>query len=287
MKRILICLTLFLFSAFVLVGCGVTGNSTIVALSFSKPVFYLDLNCETQLSFKAYPITAKNYKVSYSTSREGGFTLNNGTMKITEAVNFKPVLVTIKSGNYQDSCYVVRKSYPSQIAICHNDLTSLKYNEAQDVTQEITIMSNTSTSFTLMGKFRSYFDEESAQEKNYATSDPAAEHEVSPEIFNFKMESSNPTVVSVSSDPKQLSVKANEGVGSAYVTIYLADSNGSIVNFGGSSGSQDYSNSCTKIKVNVVNPVSSVKLYNANGGEVSLTPNNITAVLIVAAFNCN
>ena len=66
---------------FMLCGCSVSGSSSIVAIKFSKPVFYVDLNCATKLDYKVYPSTSKNYRVGYTTSQEGGFSLENGVVR--------------------------------------------------------------------------------------------------------------------------------------------------------------------------------------------------------------
>ena len=237
---------------FMLSGCGISGGSAIAAIKFSKPVFYVDVNCATKLDYKVYPSTSRNYRVGYTTSQEGGFSLNNGVITITNAMNFEPVLVSIQSGSLTDSCYVVKKIYPSKTVLIHSktpEITNYAQSSVYTTLNTVTLVSGNSTTFTMIGDFTSYFNAETGRVENYSLSDSAKYHEVSGEIFNFEMESSDPTVCSVSQDNKNLIVTAGNKVGSAIITVYLIDSNGNRVEYANNSNTYK---SYSRIQINVV-----------------------------------
>ena len=237
---------------FMLCGCGISGGSAIVAIKFSKPVFYVDVNCATKLDYKVYPSTSRNYRVGYTTSQEGGFSLSNGVITITNAMNFEPVLVSVQSGSLTDSCYVVRKIYPSKTVLVHSktpEITNYAQSSVYTTLNSVTLVSGNSTTFSMIGDFTSYFNAETGRVENYSLSDSNKYHEVSGEIFSFEMESSDPTVCSVSQDNKNLIVTAGDKIGSAIITVYLVDSNGNRVEYARNSNTYK---SYSRIQINVV-----------------------------------
>jgi len=277
LSKFLCVAVLTLALGFFAVGCGVSGNSAIVDIKFTTPVFYIDINCPTRLDYKVYPSTARNYSVILSTNLESGFEFVDGVFTITAPQNFNPVQVTLQCGNLSDVCFVTRKIYPLRTLLMHQsfensgviDNSSGAYDtyNTDGGLREVTILAGTQTQFSMAGEFSRYFDIESARICDYGSPHYA---EVGPETFSYKMVSSNPTVVSVSEDAKSLSVTGNRA-GSAIITAYLANSNGEIVDSNGavasdlSSTSMNYS----RIKVNVVDAIFDSRL-SVDGGALAI-----------------
>ena len=249
-------------SVCLLTGCGVSGNNTLVAVKFAVPVFYVDANCETALDFKAYPATATNYNVNLIPDHERGYELKNGVIKITDSMTFSPLTLTLQCGSLQDVCYVVKKSYPSRICLYHNDLGDVDLASdaaySQYNVKEITLLAGSSTQLTMFGEFTSYFDQEQGKMVNYNSIDRY--HEVSPEIFSFRMASSDPTIVRPSDDNKSLTITAGDKTGTAEISACLINSNGEDVSL----SSYGSFSSFAKIRVNVVNPCSAAMVNCAN-----------------------
>lgn len=237
MKKVLAIISVIVLSAVLFAGCGVSGNTTVVSVGFTNTVFYVDAGCATPITYEAYPSTAKDYRANLIPDHEGGYELKDGVITITDAMSFTPLTLTLKVGDMEDVCYVARKVYPTRTFIYHNDMGKIgtgenEINPADDIAyntvREIVLLAGQSTKLSLYGEFLSYFDVANRKMETYGDSLDRFQ-EISPEMFIFKMESSNPNLVRVSDDGKNLTISANDKTGSATITIYLVNTNGEIV----------------------------------------------------------
>lgn len=267
MKKFFSVFALLFVCCFCLVGCGVSGNTSIAAINFSRQIFYVDENCTKNLDYKVFPSTANNFDILYSQSHQDFYTLIGGNFTAQEG--FNSVQITVQAGDITDSCYVVRKIYPTSTYLTHPSLNGQGISNPN-----IVLSAGSSTNLQMFGEFNSYFNTQTNRIEQYST--PSTQI-VSNEIFNFDLESSDPTVVEVV-DSETMQIKATGKTGTATITAYLVDDNGF---------RKTGSNMRASIDVSVVNPVSSIKvLYgdkfveNSTGSALTFGSENTNSVTI-------
>ena len=241
MKKFLSVFSIMLICCFCFVGCGVSGNSSIISISFDKQIFYVDEGCATKLDYKVFPSTANNFDITYAQTNQDFYELKDGVL--TARQDFNSVQITVQAGDRSDSCYVVKKVYPVASYLSHASINGAE-NEGNNT---IVLSSNASTNLIMYGKFDREFSIE--QNKFVSINNPQFVP-INAEIFNFEMVSSDPTVVEIV-DSKTLQIKATGKTGKATITVYLVDDNG-LRKTGNATQAQ--------IDVEVVNPVSQIKV---------------------------
>ena len=194
-----------------LVACGAEPGESANAVSFvsdkydettGKAIFEVDLNVETTLEYKCNPSTAKNTarftipvegqtNSSYNRSR---FTFDAGVITVNYD-DFEPIEVKINVNGYTDQCIVRLKEYPVEI---------------YTIDSEVILNSYGSYTIPLMGKFKlsdGTFEERQIFEKDY----------------NFKVVSSDETLISVPNEARLVVCSERQSFGSSKVTISIND----------------------------------------------------------------
>ncbi|MBQ7452731.1 MAG: hypothetical protein IJS68_00495 [Clostridia bacterium] len=259
MKKLISCLCIMFVCVFAMVGCGVAGSDTLVSIEFSKPVFYVDENCPTKLEYKVYPSTAKNYDVVYTTSSQTIGELTGGIITVDEI--FSSVKINIQSGNKTDSCYVLRKIYPSVETGSLNKPLSIAHPSLDN--GEMVLTKDAETSLGIYATFSQEWQYDAVNETYNLASISETTKLLDYSIYKIRVTSSDPSVVYVpdASRPGICGV----GRGSAEVTVELVNDNGVAQNISAS------------ITVEVVNPVDEIRFYDVSEGAfISPTTNRIT-----------
>lgn len=196
LKSIVASIAVCILSLFVFAGCGTEGSSTVQAILFVKDVYYVDYNVETFLDYKVYPATSSSYAVAFSLGSDyitesQYFKFEKGLVKVLDR-RFTSIVVNVKINELQDTCEVRLREYPSEIAFVNS---SEKIYENGVKTLEIAgIFSD--------GKRNCYQDE-----------------------FNYKITSSNPSVVEVL-DSQNLLVASTGKSGESDITVEILNSAG-------------------------------------------------------------
>lgn len=198
LKSIIASIAVCILSLFVFAGCGTEGGSAVQAILFVKDVYYVDYNVETFLDYKVYPATSSSYIVSFSLGSDyitesQYFRFENGSVKVLDK-RFTSIVVNVKINELQDSCEVKLREYPSEIAFLNS---SEKLYENGVKTLEVT----------------GVFESETEPRK------------CKPDEFNYKITSSNPSVVEVL-DSQNLLVASTGKAGESDITVEILNSAG-------------------------------------------------------------
>ncbi|MBQ7579663.1 MAG: hypothetical protein IJT25_03945 [Clostridia bacterium] len=214
MKKFFSIICVLIISCVLFVGCGVSGSNALVSIKFTQPVFYVDENCPTELSYNIYPSTASNFgKATISTSSQVFGKLVDGVIT-TDNKFTDPITATIQAGAFTDSCFVVNKSlaYPTSITLEHPNLDS----------NTIALSAGSSTTLQLNGNFsKEWKISEDGKSVSLANVDSSKKVAVNQEIFNIKLISSDPSIVEIV-DSQKLQVRGVSS-GVATITAYLVD----------------------------------------------------------------
>ncbi len=237
MKKILSLVVLFVCSLFVFVGCGYTGGTDVKGIAFTSSVYYVDTNVPFQLEYKVYPKTA-NTKDEYIIFKplnndnlgKYSFDARTGLIVVTEKSyleynggvqdknnpGFLPMQIRVECGELSDTCMVYVKQYPQNI-----HFESVETSISAGATTELLI-----------------FDQTGGR--------------VDTTQYNFKITSSDPTVIAVD-DPSRPLVRSTGKRGSATISCEIFNS-----------ANQKVSGLESSIKVNVVNNVKSAVINIEN-----------------------
>lgn len=192
MKKIFSLIFICLISIFAFAGCGVKGGSMAMGVEFVKDVFYVDYNVNTFLDYKVYPITADNVYVNFEVendlSIEKYFSFKDGYVKVVNK-RFTSIKVTAKLNEHTDVCEVKLKEYPQ----------SISFNETVDYV-------NAGSVYPI--NLQGVFDDGVKTCKD--------------QQFNFKLESSNPSIIEVLSEDDLL-VRSTGRRGQAELTVKILD----------------------------------------------------------------
>ena len=195
MKRFFSLVSICLISLLFLAGCGIEGGTVPTGIEFVDDVFYVDYNVETFLDYKTYPSTAQNIYVSYGIEADQNqdtfYEFSNGSIKVTDK-RFTSITVTARLTNYSDSCEVRLKEYPTSVFLAE---------------ESVTLDAGLIYSLNLQGEFLSGI-------RNCENAE-----------FNYKVISSNPSVVKVISEDNLL-VQSTGRRGSATITVKVCNSKG-------------------------------------------------------------
>ena len=240
MKKVFSIICVLLVSCLLFAGCGVAGSNTLVDIKFTQQIFYIDEDCPTKLNYNIYPSTASNFgQARISTSTQTFGELIDGV--ITADEKFGSVTVNVQAGGLTDSCFVVRKEYPTQIYLGHNNASA----------HSMVLCTGSTTSLKLDGKF----------EKEWVISDDGKSVElksvnktvrINQDIFNIKLVSSDPSVVQVV-DSNNMQIRGVSS-GTATITACLVDDAGREKTLLTSSTSQ--------LTINVINSASKIMVHN-------------------------
>lgn len=183
-------------SLFALTACGTEGSSVVQAILFVKDVYYVDLNVETFLDYKVYPATSTGYEASFMldntyTADASYFTFKNGTVLVSDS-RFSEIVVNVRINDKQDSCKVKLREYP----------TNVEFEKSSE-----TLYCGGVKTLELKGLF-------SDGVRNCLQSE-----------FNYKITSSNPSVVEVL-DSENLLVASTGKSGSSDITVEILNSKG-------------------------------------------------------------
>lgn len=257
MKKLFSIFGIMFAFCFIFTGCGVSGSNAISAIKFDKPIVYVDQECNIKLGYNVYPSTANNFTVNYSHDNENNYQLIDGVFRAENL--FESVLITINASNKSDNCLVVRKLYPSGCYLTHSSIggqsigtveaNKLKVNNG--ATPEITMTTNASTSLQMFGMFDREFNIAERTFKKFGTPQIKS---LNGEVYNFKMTSSDPTVVAVAQEDI-LQIRSTGKSGSATIMVELVKDNGASTNI------------LARMNVNVVNPIQSIDVY-CNGNKI-------------------
>lgn len=201
MKKIISLVVMFMCSLLVFAGCGYEGGTQAKGVAFTSSVYYVDENVPFQLDYRVFPATANTNNLyvvfeSHDTVNYGKYTLDSssGVITVTDAGvgsdKFKPMEVAVVCGNYSDICTVVLKDYPESVRF---------------ESQNIDLVAGTLTELSVLGEFAS------------------GEDRIDPSFYNIKIESSNPSVVSVE-DWSNFLIKSTGKSGSATITCTFYNS---------------------------------------------------------------
>lgn len=257
MKKIFGIFGVIIALCFCFAGCGVSGSNAISAIKFDKAVIYVDENVDTELTYKVYPSTANNFSVTYNHANQSFFQLRNGNFCADR--EFGSVYITINAGNKTDGCLVVKKIYPNDCYLTHSSIGGQSVGQIEGVGNDarvafdlqdgsiiptMTMTTNSSTSLQAYGLFTQMFDFQDLDHK-----DCEAEIKMlDGEIYNFRMTSTDPSVVAISNDDI-LQVRATGKTGYSNISVALVDNNGNI------------KATSRAIRINVVNPVKTMDIY--------------------------
>lgn len=207
---IVLCMSFFTFA-----GCGVKGGSLPMGIEFVRDVFYVDYNVETHLDYKIYPSTAENVYVNYEIKNDSSLTgyfdfSKDGSILIYNQ-RFTSIGVKVKLNDHSDECEVKLKEYPSSIQF-KNDTENINAGCVMPLDLE------------------GLFDGEvkSCKDRQY----------------NFKLSSSNPSVVQVISEDN-LTVKSTGRRGKVTIDVQICDS-----------ANQEKSGLKASVELNVVDDIS-------------------------------
>lgn len=257
MKKFFSIICVLLLSAVLFAGCGVAGSNTLVAIKFTQQVFYVDEDCPTKLTYNVYPSTASNFgQARISTSTQTFGELINGV--ITADEKFGSVTVNVQAGGLTDSCFVVRKEYPTQIYLGHNNANN----------GNMVLCTGGTTSLKLDGKFENEWvvaeDGKSIELQNVNKTE-----KINQEIFNVKLTSSDPSVVQVV-DSSKMQIRG-VGSGTATITACLVDDGGNEKHL--------ITSSTSALTINVFNSASTILVHNG----IKFEENNKFASTTIAA----
>ena len=210
MKKLLSLLVVFACSLLVFTGCGYEGGSEVKGIAFTSPVYYVDRNIPFELDYRVFPSTSSMDEVTVSfeahdTQNLGKYLLDPRTGIITVTANsylsftegnqsygFYPMNVAVVCGSYQDTCTVIVKEYPSVVEFEQSN---------------VSLVAGTAMELPIFGTFRSGIKE------------------LDSSVYDMKVTSSNPTVVSIQ-DPTRPMIVSTGKSGSAVVTCEFFYSNG-------------------------------------------------------------
>lgn len=183
-------------SLFMLAGCGTEGAGTAQAILFVKDVYYVDYNVETFLEYKVYPATSTDYVATFSLGSDyiteaQYFNFKNGKVRVSDK-RFTSIVVNVKLNDLQDSCEVRLREYPSEIA----------FEKASEILFEGGVKTLEVDGIFSEGRRKCYQDE-----------------------FNYKITSSNPSVIEVL-DSANLLIASTGKSGSSDITVEILNSVG-------------------------------------------------------------
>ena len=196
-----------------LTACGATPSGVITGVKFETlkydaetgyALFEVDQGVETNLDYKIFPSTAKGYKVRFDALEKGTaensarFTFKDGKI-VVNSVYFEDVKyrVRIDGYGYSDTCIIRLKEYPVEIT---------------PDAAEVNINSYETYAINVNARFISTSAVET--NKNITEND-----------FNFLVETSDETIVSVPNPHRLKFCAVRNGVSSAKVTVTVLDGN--------------------------------------------------------------
>ena len=177
-------------------GCGIEGSSNVQAIKFLQDVYYVDLNESRFLDYKVYPSTSSDYVASFALGNDyitesKYFEFNNGTVKVISD-KFTSIVVNVRINELSDSCEVRLREYPSNISFENSS-----YQIAQGSVQTLQV--------------KGLFEE--------------GEKLCDSEQFNYKVTSSNPSVIEVI-DQSRLLVSSTGRSGVAEISVEILNGQG-------------------------------------------------------------
>lgn len=183
-------------SLFVFTGCGTEGAGTVKAILFVKDVYYVDFNVDTFLEYKVYPATSANYAVTFSLGSDyieeaQYFKFQKGNVRVSDK-RFTSIIVNVKVNDLQDSCEVRLREYPTEIS----------FEKSSEILFEGGVKTLEIDGIFSSGLRKCYQDE-----------------------FNYKITSSNPSVIEVL-DSANLLVASTGKSGSSDITVEILNSVG-------------------------------------------------------------
>lgn len=196
LKSLIMSICVCILSLFVFAGCGTEGSSTVQAILFVKDVYYVDYNVETFLDYKVYPATSSSYAVAFSLGSDyitesQYFKFEKGSVKVLDK-RFTSIIVNVRINELQDSCEVKLREYPSEIAFLNS--SEKLYEDGVKTLQVAGVFKS--------GTRNCYQDE-----------------------FNYKITSSNPSVVEVM-DSQNLLIASTGKSGESDITVEILNSAG-------------------------------------------------------------
>jgi len=209
MKKIFSLISICLVSLFAFAGCGIQGSKTVTGIEFVRDVFYVDYNVPTRLEYRVYPSTVPQKDLYVTLNIDGDsileryYLLHNEELTITkiqtqgsdiiDGFNYSDELkVKAKLNNLETDCTIKLKEYP----------TSVKFSKESDQ-----INSGLVYPLELNGQFIDGI------------------RECAPGEFNYKIDSSNSSVVEVVSE-ENLLVRSTGRRGEATITLKVFNSVG-------------------------------------------------------------
>lgn len=218
LKRYALCFLLVLIIpiALLLSGCGATSTNEARGVFFDgnlydeeDVIFEVDLNTETELTYKVNPSSWSGYKAVYQTLKSGEneenrtrFELKDGKITVTDP-NFEEITVQITLNGYKDVCKIRLKEYPTEIFLL---------NENGERVSEVnkTICADGYDNIHVYGLFA-------------GNSEPV---ELKDDRFNFKLTSSDSTVIEIPNDNRLTVYTLKTKPEASEVQINLLDSSG-------------------------------------------------------------
>ena len=195
----------------ILTGCGATPSNKITGIFFDSlkydeatglPLFEVDENVETFLSYKVYPSSASGYKIyfdpiSVAPNNSPRFSFADGKILINSK-DFEPEKFRVRIGEYgfYDECIVKRKEYPVEI-----------FTE----TPNMTVTTDEIVPLNICARFKKTIGNNTVDViKNITEAD-----------YDFLVESSDDTVVKVLNDNRLKVQPIRNGKSTAEVTVTI------------------------------------------------------------------
>lgn len=266
-NKVFLNLALLLMLPFVmlLTGCGATSVNDVKAVYFESnlydeetgyAVFEVDLNTETELTFKINPSSWSGYEPVYAVIKGGEseenrsrFRLEYGKVTVLNS-RFEEITIRIYVNNQEDTCIVRLKQYPTEIYLT-KDTRLTEYSDY--------INSNGNYTIHIFGKFVT---------KNRETNETTEEiKELSDDVYNFRVETSNETSIYVENSSRLKVYTLKSRIEETTITVSLLDASGNVKS----------DKFVVKLKLSVVLPPSSAVLklncydkFITNGDEIDL-----------------
>jgi len=230
-------ITLLFPFALLLTGCGATPVNSVNAVYFESnlydeetgyAVFEVDLNVETELTFKINPSVWEGYEPVYAVVRGGEkeenrsrFRLEYGKITVLNP-KFEEITVRIYVNEFEDTCIIRLKEYPTDIFL--TDDTKVK---------ESTDYVNAGGVYTLhvYGQYTVPKVDEEGNVVKDGKGDIVTENvirELGDDRYNFLVESSDKTVIDVLDNSRLKVCSLKHKIESATVTISLLDTTGKV-----------------------------------------------------------
>ncbi len=193
MKKTFGLIAIFLCSLFLFAGCGIQGSSNATGIEFVCDVFYVDYYVPFFLDYKVYPSTAEDVYITYDIENdytlESYFNFTDGSITVIDN-RFTSIKVKIKVNDLEDSCEVRLKEYP----------TSISLDKSSDV-----VYGGLVYALDVQGVF--------SDETRYLGNGE----------YNYKITSSNPSVIEVISEDRLL-VQSTGRRGNSKITVQICNS---------------------------------------------------------------